>query len=261
MRGRYAEALASLEAGERLAHMLAAARPLSIQTKSALLLTLLKLGETERVERALTNLTEEEARIGGGQMCLPLAVLQIARSNPKAASVTLAPLLDRTAPVFHNNWLVVALLLEAIARHSLGDAAAADSALERALDLAEPDGVIAPFLLYPAPDLLARHRGRRTAHAALISEILDRLVQTAGRPARMEHARLQEPLSETETRVLRYLPTNLSAPEIAEELHVSVHTVKTHMRHMYAKLTVHERSEAIKAARVLGLLAPSSRGL
>jgi LuxR family transcriptional regulator, maltose regulon positive regulatory protein len=39
-----------------------------------------------------------------------------------------------------------------------------------------------------------------------------------------------------------------------------VHTVKTHMRHVYAKLSVHERSEAIKAARGLGLLAPSTRG-
>jgi LuxR family maltose regulon positive regulatory protein len=71
--------------------------------------------------------------------------------------------------------------------------------------------------------------------------------------------RLREPLSDCETRVLRYLPTNLSASEIAEELHVSVHTVKTHLKHLYAKLSVHERSEAVKEARAIGLLAPRSQ--
>jgi LuxR family transcriptional regulator, maltose regulon positive regulatory protein len=56
--------------------------------------------------------------------------------------------------------------------------------------------------------------------------------------------------------VLRYLPTHLSAPEIAHELYVSTNTVKTHMRHLYAKLGTHRRAETI--ARALGLLAPSA---
>jgi LuxR family maltose regulon positive regulatory protein len=59
--------------------------------------------------------------------------------------------------------------------------------------------------------------------------------------------------------VLRYLPTNLSAPEIARELSVSVHTVRTHIRHLFAKLGVHGRTEAVARARALGLLAPSGR--
>jgi LuxR family maltose regulon positive regulatory protein len=190
---------------------------------------------------------------------VPLAALHLARGDPHAASVALAPLLDGTARVIHSNWLIVALLLDAIARNALGDPASSAHALERALDLAEPDGILSAFLLYPAADLLKRHLGRRTAHAALISEILERLADSDDRRARVPNTPPREPLSETETRVLRYLPTNLSAPEIAEELHVSVHTVKTHMRHLYAKLRVHERSEAIKEARMLGLLAPSSR--
>ena len=61
-------------------------------------------------------------------------------------------------------------------------------------------------------------------------------------------------------RVLRYLPTKLSAPEIADELYLSVNTVKTHMRHLYDKLGVHRRHEAVEQARALGLLAPSPRG-
>jgi LuxR family maltose regulon positive regulatory protein len=69
-----------------------------------------------------------------------------------------------------------------------------------------------------------------------------------------------EALSSSEIRVLRYLPTNLSALEIAGELSLSVHTVRSHVRHMYEKLGVHSRTDAVEAARALGLLAPSPRG-
>ena len=57
--------------------------------------------------------------------------------------------------------------------------------------------------------------------------------------------------------MLRYLPTNLSTPEIARELSVSVHTVRTHIRHLFAKLGAHHRTDAVARARALGLLAPS----
>jgi LuxR family maltose regulon positive regulatory protein len=76
-------------------------------------------------------------------------------------------------------------------------------------------------------------------------------------PARTSEQRLHEPLSNSEIRVLRYLPTNLSAPEIAGELTVSVNTIRTHMRHLYVKLDVHSRADAVNRARTLGLLAPS----
>jgi LuxR family maltose regulon positive regulatory protein len=58
-------------------------------------------------------------------------------------------------------------------------------------------------------------------------------------------------------RVLRYLPTDFPAQEIAGEPFVSVNTVRTHMRHLYTKLDVHTRAEAVERARTLGLLAPS----
>ena len=70
---------------------------------------------------------------------------------------------------------------------------------------------------------------------------------------------LDEQLTDSETRVLRYLPTNLTGPEIAAELWLSVNTVSTHTRHLYAKLGVHSRHEAVDRARALGLLAPSAR--
>ena len=70
--------------------------------------------------------------------------------------------------------------------------------------------------------------------------------------------RLTEPLSHAELRVLRYLPTHLSAPEIAGELSVSTSTVKTHLRNLYTKLGAHSRAGAVESARALGLLAPSA---
>ena len=62
-------------------------------------------------------------------------------------------------------------------------------------------------------------------------------------------------LSPGELRVLRYLPTNLSRPEIADELSVSLNTVSTHLRRIYAKLQVSDRSSAVQRARELRLLA------
>jgi len=156
--------------------------------------------------------------------------------------------------------VVQAFLLDAIARDATGDAVAARRALERALDAAQPEGLLYPFLADPAPELLERHRRLGTAHADLIAEILNVLAGREPAQPTDEGARgLREPLSQAEVRVLRYLPTKLSAPEIAGQLYLSVNTVKTHMRHLYDKLGVHRRHEAVEQARALGLLAPSPR--
>ena len=75
----------------------------------------------------------------------------------------------------HPVWVVAAALLEAIARDELGDPAAAERALEHALDLAHPDLVLFPFLTYPVPALLERHARDCAKHAALVAEILSLL--------------------------------------------------------------------------------------
>ena len=167
-------------------------------------------------------------------------------------------------------WRARTDVLEAIARDALGDPDAAGAALEHALDLSETSGDLTAFLLYPAAaGLLERHARHRTGHAALAAEIRGLLAGTQagprhGAPPPSRPEPLLEPLSGSETRVLRYLPTNLSAPEIARELSVSPNTVKTHIRHLYAKLGTHHRAEAVDLARALGLLAsartsPASR--
>jgi LuxR family transcriptional regulator, maltose regulon positive regulatory protein len=99
---------------------------------------------------------------------------------------------------------------------------------------------------------------RESGHAALIAQILDLLAGNRPAPPPAGPRAPLEPLSKSEIRVLRYLPTHLTAPEIASELSVSTSTVKTHLRNLYAKLDAHSRAEAVESARALGLLAPSA---
>jgi LuxR family transcriptional regulator, maltose regulon positive regulatory protein len=194
-----------------------------------------------------------------GEMRVVLAELRLAQDDPERAAAALAPIFAGASPLEFSGWEIQALLLTATVEDALGDTGASSRALERALDLAEPDGLLLPFLLHPTPDLLERHARLRTTHASLVSEILNLLSgrTPALRPGDAE--RLREPLSETELRVLRYLPTNLPGPEIAAELCVSLNTIRTHLRNVYAKLGVHSRADAVKRARELGLLSPSSR--
>jgi LuxR family transcriptional regulator, maltose regulon positive regulatory protein len=253
-RGRTADALAAFRAAERQAGELAAPTPLTRPVRAWLLHALVRLGETGLAEQVLAGLGEQER--DRGEIRITTAVLRLAQDDPYAAMAALAPVLDGTARVGWRTWLVEAFLLEAIARDTLGDGGAVGRALERALDYAEPDGALLWFLVHPAPSLLERHAGHRTAHPALIADILSLLAGQAPAPPAGPWPPL-EPLSDSEIRVLRYLPTNLSGPEIAGELYVSFNTVRTHLRHLYAKLGTHGRAEAVARARTLGLLAPS----
>ena len=256
-RGRYQDALAAFRAAERLAGDLAAPHLLVPPTRGLLLHVLVRLGEMERAEQALAELGEPDRE--RGETRTALAALRLAQDDPHAATAALAPVLDGSAPLVRRTWLVGAFLLEAIARDALGEPAAAERALECALDLAEPEGVQLFFLLHPAPGLLERHTRHRTAHASLIAQILNLQAGKGPAPSPTAPQPPLKPLSGSEIRVLRYLPTNLSTPEIANELHVSRNTIRTHMSHLYAKLGTHRRTEAVERARALGLLAPLAR--
>jgi LuxR family maltose regulon positive regulatory protein len=263
--------VASFRAARRLAGYLAAPHYLLTRTRALELHALVRLGELDRAQRILASLDEED--LGRGEMRVITAKLRLVQGDPDAATAALAPLVDGSVPVGSWTWLIHAFLLEAVARDALGDDAAAGQALERALDLAEPDAVAA-FFIHPAPELLKHHARGCARHASLIGEILGQLAAgtdtSAGdaRAGSLERRssragaplRTNEPLSQSELRVLRYLPTNLTGPEIARELSVSLTTVRTHVRHIFAKLDAHRRAEAVARARDLGLLAPSAHG-
>jgi LuxR family transcriptional regulator, maltose regulon positive regulatory protein len=137
----------------------------------------------------------------------------------------------------------------------LGDQRAASQAAEQALALAEADRLVLPFALTGARDLLEALPSHRTGHAALRADILDVLDGSVSSARLRFPAPPAGPLSPGELRVLRYLPTNLSRPQIAGELSVSLNTVSTHVRSIYAKLQVSDRSAAVQRARELRLLA------
>jgi len=223
--------------------------------------------------QTLRQASAHEADNYGGADDLPLTSvhhLRMARGD-STNSVPLFDVLGGAPETIHRvagdarsalalrGWLVQSLLLEAIMRDEVGEVPAAEQALERALAIAEHDRVVLPFTVDPVPSLLERHARRRSTHAGLIAEIFGVLGRDRHHPPTPETKTLLQPLTDGESRVLRYLPTNLSKREIAEELYVSVHTIKTHMKHIYAKLDAHDRREAVRRAREGGLLGHAHR--
>ena len=261
VRGRNAAALAALEAGEPLARRLAGPHYFVALLRALLVHALIRLGQAERAGQFLAGLGEQDRE--REEIRVAAAELRLAQGDPQGALGALAPVQQNPdSEDYWGFWRARADVLEAIARDALGDRDAADAALERALDLSERSGDLTPFLLYPVAGLLERHARHRTAHAALAAEIRGLLAGTQsgpryGAPPPSRPEPLLEPLSGSEVRVLRYLPTNLSAPEIARELSVSPSTVRTHVRHLYVKFGTHHRAEAVDLARDLGLLAPA----
>jgi len=183
-----------------------------------------------------------------------LGRLQLAQGDPMAAARTLAPLLasEPGGPALAPSLAIEANLVAAVANRELADHAAAVGALGRALDLAAPEGYRRAFVEggTPVRQLLADHLHWDDTHHPLVGALLERL--RSAEPA--GPAALVVPLSEREQVVLRYLSSRLSAGEIADELYVSLNTVKTHIKSIYRKLDTNRRWDAVKRARQLQLL-------
>ncbi len=165
------------------------------------------------------------------------------------------------------------LLLQALARRAQGDAPAAIALLERALMLAEPEGYVRLFvdegdamqlLIADCRVLIERQKhGDRYKLIGYMDQLLaafpsTTMVQeeTRGQKSeiRSQKSEWVEPLSERELDVLKLLGTELSGPEIAGRLSVSLNTVRTHTKNIYAKLGINSRRAAVRRAEELGLL-------
>ncbi|HUT20784.1 MAG TPA: LuxR C-terminal-related transcriptional regulator [Anaerolineae bacterium] len=156
-------------------------------------------------------------------------------------------------------------ILQALAYDGRGDVEGALGALSGVLALAEPGGYVRTFVSEGAPiyALLkeAAARGIAPAYVARLlaafetdTESLEPTAKEALLPSPLFPSALVEPLSARELEVLRLLRTPLSQPEIADKLYVSVNTIRTHVKHIYQKLDVHSRIEAIERAEELGLI-------
>jgi LuxR family maltose regulon positive regulatory protein len=253
----YAEAMTSFLEAERLGTSLASRSPLALMSRCAMLYSAELANETNLVHEALDEFTEAERN--SGEVREIIAVRSLAEGDAHGALAALEATVTEAIGVHHGLVLIRSLLLAARAHYLLGDDRDAIASVERALDLAEEDELIIPFLWVNSSDLLERHPRHQTAHRSFLTEILDAL---SGEELEVDRRRPGSPdinLSETELRVLRFLPTNLTAAEIASEIYVSVNTVKTHMRNIYTKLDAHSRGEAVEFARELGLLSHTVR--
>jgi LuxR family maltose regulon positive regulatory protein len=251
-RGRHHEALEELSEAERLGSQMEGSHALASQVTGWLLATQARAGRPGEARACLAGLGDEQAT--AGEIRNAHAVICLEERDPAGALGALRDVLDGTAPVIGYVTVVEADLLAGLAYRELGDQRAANQAAERALGLAEADRLVLPFAMTGSQELLKALPRHETTHAALLADILDIMDGSSVTPGE-NPAPLANELSPSELRVLRYLPTNLSRPQIAGELSISLHTVNTHLRRIYAKLGADDRSAAVHRARKLRLLS------
>jgi LuxR family maltose regulon positive regulatory protein len=257
-RGRHHEALEEFGAAEYLGSQLADdSQALASRATRWLPATQARLGMTGEARAFIAALDDERA--GSGEIRNARAAICLAEGDAAGALGAVASVLDGTAPVLGYITVLEAHLLAGLAHRELGDQRAASQAAEQALALAESNRLILPFAMTGSAGLLEALPRHQTAHAALLTDILDVLHGSSPAAKEQSSSPPAEELSPGELRVLRYLPTNLSRPEIAGELSVSPNTVNAHIRSIYAKLQVRDRSSAVRRARELRLLAAAGR--
>lgn len=213
----------------------------------------LALGEPDRARRTLADIATADAP----DMPIGLARLELASGNPVQALEAVATFLADEREAVLPFARTEAWMMAALARDAIHDEPGALRALDRGLDLAEPRGYSTVILRYGAParSLLRRHIANGSRHRSFAGELLN-MLDSPTAASRNDVAPLLEPLSERELAVLRFLPTMMSNGEIASEMFVSINTVKTHLKHVYRKLDVADRREAVRRARRLRLLNP-----
>jgi ATP/maltotriose-dependent transcriptional regulator MalT len=108
-------------------------------------------------------------------------------------------------------------------------------------------------------ELEEAERWARRAEATLASSPDPGMLRRRAKRLReaLEERRLADPLTAAERRVLDLLPTQFTAPQIAAQLFITTNTVKSHMKHLYTKLGVKTRTDAVERSRELGLLSPN----
>jgi LuxR family transcriptional regulator, maltose regulon positive regulatory protein len=154
--------------------------------------------------------------------------------------------------------IIEILGLQALASHARGDNQDALASLQRALTFAEPEGYVRIFVDEGRPMAsLLRAAAKHRITASYVRRLLAAVDKTQV-TAPIQQAMI-EPLSERELDVLRLLGSDLDGPDIARELVVSLNTVRTHTKNIYAKLGVNNRRAAVRRAQELDLLSRNTR--
>ncbi|MGB3700420.1 MAG: LuxR C-terminal-related transcriptional regulator, partial [Anaerolineales bacterium] len=186
---------------------------------------------------------------------LTLARVLTAQNKAEQAVPLLDRLISSAEGAGRNGQLIAYLSLQAIAHHNLDNADKALKTLSRALELGEPQGYMRTFVDLGSPmrDLLRIAAQQRIA-PGYVGKLLAAFPTKAVQPAQQEIRELIEPLNEREMTILLYLAGEPSNQEIADELYLSVNTVKWYARNIYSKLGVGNRRAAVVKARELSIL-------
>jgi len=192
------------------------------------------------------------------RLLLAVAKTETGAVETRAQAVGLLGRLREDAETGSRTGSVIEILtLEALAAADRGDSASALAALEQALTAAEPEGYVRVFVDEgQAMTALLREASRRGITTGYIEELLAGGERPSLRPAKTQG--LVDPLSERELDVLRLLGSDLSGPDIARELMVSLNTLRTHTKNIYMKLGVNNRRAALRRAQELGLSSRKS---
>jgi LuxR family maltose regulon positive regulatory protein len=178
----------------------------------------------------------------------PLARFHLGEARYRAALDIIEELATLAVEPSRPNLQIEAEILRARTLLAMGDESSAQMALRRALEIAEPEDVRLPFLIEGEAITQLLEAIRSNLDSPQLTTFVERLLQQA-KPIATESPQrshgLHEPLSPREIEVLRLLPTGLTAEEIASRLIISVNTVRSHMKSIYAKLGVHSRHEAV----------------
>ncbi len=174
----------------------------------------------------------------------------------RAALKLLQRLLQAAEAGGRNGSVIEILMLQALAHQAQSDLPHALDSLERALALAESEGYVRVFVDedLPMADLLIRMKAEGGRRKTYVHKLLAAFGVEEIHPSSLILHPLVEPLSERELDVLRLLGTELSGPEIARRLSVSLNTVRTHTKNIYSKLGANNRRAAIRRAEELELL-------
>ena len=181
--GRLEQALAAFRQAEKMQAMLVGEHALAVDLRLRIILTQVRMGAVADARSALDSIPEPER--DRAEVRIAAAAIELADGSLERALELLAPVTERSVASLIPAWAAIhALLFDAAAREQLDDARAAEASLERALELAEPEGLILPFAIAPVQGLLERHSRQRTAHPTLRSTILDILTGAGPQPAR-----------------------------------------------------------------------------
>jgi LuxR family maltose regulon positive regulatory protein len=215
----------------------------------------LKKGNLTEAQEWAEALARESTVTANERETHVLAQVELALGRPDAALDAASRLLEVARAQGLTAWVVRGLALQALIYRARGHQAQALSALGEALTRAAPEGYVRSLVdLGPAMAPLLREAAAQGITPDYANDLLSALSVSEGISAPSRAQPLVEPLSDRELEVLTLVAEGLSNRDVGRRLHIAESTVKSHLNHVYGKLAVDNRTQAVAKARALNLI-------